>query len=249
MSFKASHVLHQVKVLACSVHCALLSLPSEIRNYIWELVFFREPTNEIKSYNLLRTYGVHNSLLVACRQTYKETIEWFKDAHDDFWTYNSFCIDADVQEPQCHKVRKKIAKLRDWDLDKIRRLHMRKNEFGFEYRDGMWTCIGDGCKGNGDRWHSSCPSNTIVYDPPDDALTSVPGVELLSKRYHIDHEDSDRFFVAQEVFCGQNEYDEEAAKRAIGYRGLTKDELLKVFDLYQYTRTPGTNWAGVFHGM
>lgn len=141
--------------------CRLLSLPSELRNRIWEYTFTPDANAQDGRIDLLSVKEANPALLLTCRQIYTEACQIYTGAHETFWTTSSFYING----CSLSSVRKTIQCLNEANVAKIRHLAITGvSEHRFELHDGVWKCF-DACANAGLTARVPCPKRAIMSPP------------------------------------------------------------------------------------
>lgn len=200
-------------------HCRLLSLPAELRIYIWQLAF----TYELKlAYDLLTEKGPDVALLQACRQIRSEATEHHDKAHKQYWSTGRFHLEVRrncLREWQ-HQYplgfpplfQHQIESLHDNDLKHITRLSVTGvgKEETFVFRNGFWDC-------SGWRWGMSRVPRRAMYQTRG---TRLLGIAPLDTRSGLP-----RTWDGSHFRCPSSDCDIEAAKSMTGWKGLTSKEV------------------------
>ena len=137
----------------------LLSLPSELRNRIWELAF----TPNIKTMqdgmlDLVTAKKPKPTLLLTCKQIYTEAYKLYTEARESFWTSTSFYING----CSLTSVRKGIESLKDENVAKIQHLSITGvPQHRFEFNNGVWGCF-DACEGTSYPAHDRCARKALI---------------------------------------------------------------------------------------
>ncbi|KAK3699138.1 hypothetical protein LTR37_016612 [Vermiconidia calcicola] len=173
--------------------CRLLSLPAELRCWIWQLSFTAARSDGAMT-DLSMATDPRKALLATCRQINAEAMEYYiaAAAGTDWWSTTKFCIPATTKdtlrksiitrnpfrEPNIENqfiFRGDIEALGppdDGKLKLITRLRVCGPECSVEFVNGMWTCD---CRQSDDaqppRHHgghriSRCPLRAIYHNFP-----------------------------------------------------------------------------------
>ena len=126
--------------------CTLLTLPSELRNMIYEYVFYRD-LGASETVDLLACQPPPQALTQTCRQLRAETKYMYRDANDEFWKLSHFTITFTASpriEAQQQEALKKLAKMNPADLALIRLLSVRSHHlisdesYSYHLKDSVW---------------------------------------------------------------------------------------------------------------
>ncbi|EME77951.1 uncharacterized protein MYCFIDRAFT_79195 [Pseudocercospora fijiensis CIRAD86] len=101
------------------------SLPAELRNEIYELVF--NPNLQKSRINLFKANPPEKSLLLSCKQIYSEAKVMHRDAHRKYWKKNDFFIDS--VGAAAYNVE--LTHIHARDVDQITKLHVIQDEAGY----------------------------------------------------------------------------------------------------------------------
>lgn len=151
------------KEQAGTTACRLLSLPAELRCWIWRLSFTGDRSGGAMT-DLFTAAGPNSALLATCQQIKAEAMEFYMAAAagPDWWSTAKFCILPTARNPFYESTarnpfsettvglhfREDVEALDDKKLKLITRLRVSGPEYTVEFTNGVWTC---------DCWQSEDP--------------------------------------------------------------------------------------------
>ncbi|KAK5121255.1 hypothetical protein LTR85_005421 [Meristemomyces frigidus] len=113
--------------------CRLLSLPAELRNWIYELTFTTPDTDEV---DLLNTSPPSKCLLTTCRQIGAEATALYKSAFRHYWKTSHFVVNGNRTELASHASAVKF--LEEHDVENISTLSFRAPRVTLTSHNGTW---------------------------------------------------------------------------------------------------------------
>ncbi|KAI6882141.1 hypothetical protein KC360_g5931 [Hortaea werneckii] len=120
----------------------LMKLPPELRNEIYELVFFQEEDDDdYEPVDLMHPSTPSKHLLLSCREIYREAKGIYKEAYRAFWEMSDFMIEdvSDMPETMVGFQRR----LREKDVELVHHMTMYDGDNGrLVYSEGVWTEYG-----------------------------------------------------------------------------------------------------------
>ncbi|KAK3681861.1 hypothetical protein LTR37_020820 [Vermiconidia calcicola] len=202
-----------------STTCHLLSLPAELRNWIWDLAFTAD-TREGSEVDLITATGPSRAILATCHQVQNEAISSYHSAIPAWWKTTKFTVPRQPTEEK----RTAIKLLDDVKLKLVTTLRVRGPELSCNFDNGIWSCE---CRSSNKLMttghRGGCPRkalkvNTRVIDSLVDG-----GLRLFDGKCEVGGGcfGKLRAELAAEAI--------EDAKKHGGWDGLTKVELLSTF--------------------
>ena len=94
-------------------------MPPELRNNIYEFVYTRDTSKDVKV-DLRTATPPSSALLLSCRQINSEARSPYRSSYRKFWTETSFVLEAACAET----IHKNISRIHGEDLDHVMSLHI-----------------------------------------------------------------------------------------------------------------------------
>jgi hypothetical protein len=235
--------------------CRLLALPTELRDYIWELAFLpyeppgREAVQQTAASTahredlLLAPHHPSTALLLACHQTHSETISFFHTAVESYLSQTSFVMAAmDTTTPTWNAIQSKHLR----SINHLKLTGLDDDPPDAQFRFGYWYFE------NADLvWVSGAGPSTIWIKTPStrENLAAVPNW-LKPLKEIIDPTLDYVVFPAKKgcmflvLVSDKVQSDDEILlkiKEIFGYQGLTKDEMKALVDILAPTETVWAN--------
>ena len=122
----------------------LLSLPPELRNRIYDLVFHKERGNNDR---LAHAGSPSKALLLTCRQVFREARHMYAVSRRRYWAWTSFSAVAGLASEIRSKLRWLLSpddsEISEREVACIERLELSSSHFHVRYWRGLWYCRED----------------------------------------------------------------------------------------------------------
>lgn len=128
---------------AVSKKSHLLTLPPELRNYIYELTFASDVDATV---DLLKPTPPSNALVRTCRKICAETRLMYRSFYRKFWQESTFEIVFEVEQSRSgdyRNLRTKVLQLKTIDLANITKIKVGRGGDWCILEDGVWVAYKD----------------------------------------------------------------------------------------------------------
>ncbi|KAK3699137.1 hypothetical protein LTR37_016611 [Vermiconidia calcicola] len=198
--------------------CYLLSLPAELRSWIWDLAFTSD-SHDNTEVDLVTATGPNRALLATCRQIQSEATVSYRSTIPAWWKTTEFSAPGRPTEEE----RAAIKALDDVKLKLVTTLRIRGPELSRNFDNGIWSCE---CRSSNKLMttghRGGCPQkalkvNSWVMDP-----LSNSGLRFFGGKCEVGGGCFGKLraeLTAEAI---------EDAKNHGGWDGLTKEELLSM---------------------
>lgn len=128
---------------ATSKKCHLLTLPPELRNYIYELALSPEPSATV---DLLQPTPPSDALVRTCRQIRAESQLMYRRLYREFWRETTFELvfeEEQLGNGWYENLRTKVLQLKTRDLENITKIKVGREGDWCILEDGVWVAYED----------------------------------------------------------------------------------------------------------
>lgn len=205
---------------AASKKCHLLTLPPELRNRIYHMVFERTSRRA----EILKTDPPRKDIMLACRQIYDEARLMHQQAYRVYWRTTIFTmtlpsfVQGGVTNSAEVELRAAIARLREDDIRHVSTVRGVRASNGsvWAFDSGVWTL-----------WRKRGPTPCMMPNWREIWFQGAAVEEKLQEEGFATFAAGSRGWIAVTIRYEDAERIERA-KEIIGQRGLSREELVMV---------------------